>query len=413
MELLKKYYDYTLPNTESPVTFHRWSFLTCVAASLGRNFYLPFGHGVIYPNLLTLLVGAPATRKTSAIRIASRLLKNSGYINVTDGKTSKEKFLEDFSDNFSFLAKAQEDEDGFDFLSSESDALQVTEILIAAEEFQNFLGAGNAEFASILGDLYDNKDSYHIRLKGGKSLSIANPTLSILGGITQTGLSTCLPPELIGQGFMSRLLLIFSQPTNKKIAFPKEPSIESTNWMLEALSEIRNTCQGICNLSESAMKYLENVYTSFPGHPDYRFQHYNGRRFSHLLKLCMCVAACDLSTTIEEHHAVYANTILYQAELNMPAALAEFGKSNYAESMGRILTHLEQADSPISMSELHKLVHHDLNGGLIELQKIMLSLKEADKVQQVDKGWLAKKVIGKDALEFLDMNLLEEYHGIP
>ena len=127
----------------------------------------------------------------------------------------------------------------------------------------------------------------------------------------------------------------------------------------------------------------------------------------------MCVAACDLSTTIEESHAVYANTILYQAELNMPAALAEFGKSNYAESMGRILTHLEQADSPISMSELHKLVHHDLNGGLIELQKIMLSLKEADKVQQVDKGWLAKKVIGKDALEFLDMNLLEEYHGIP
>ena len=150
MELLKKYYDYTLPNTESPVTFHRWSFLTCVAASLGRNFYLPFGHGVIYPNLLTLLVGAPATRKTSAIRIASRLLKNSGYINVTDGKTSKEKFLEDFSDNFSFLAKAQEDEDGFDFLSSESDALQVNEILIAAEEFQNFLPATGAILLLIL-----------------------------------------------------------------------------------------------------------------------------------------------------------------------------------------------------------------------------------------------------------------------
>ena len=143
MELLKKYYDYTLPNTESPVCMHRWSFLSCVAASLGRNFYLPFGHGVIYPNLLTLLVGAPATRKTSAIRIASRLLKNSGYINVTDGKTSKEKFLEDFSDNFSFLQETKDSDDAFDFLGEDvNDSIRVSEILIAAEEFQNFVGAG-------------------------------------------------------------------------------------------------------------------------------------------------------------------------------------------------------------------------------------------------------------------------------
>ena len=218
---------------------------------------------------------------------------------------------------------------------------------------------------------------------------------------------------MIGQGFMSRLLLIFSQPTNKKIAFPKEPSIADTNWMLEALAEIRNVCQGICSLDEEATKYLEDVYVNFPKHSDYRFTHYNGRRFTHLLKICMCVAACDLSTVIEKRHAVYANTILYQAELNMPAALAEFGKSNYAEAMGRILTHLESADKPVTMGELHKLVHHDLNGGLIELQKIMYSLKDADKAQQVQGGWLAKKELGQDALAFVDMNLLEEYHGIP
>lgn len=416
MELLKKYYEYVLPNTECPVTFHRWSFLTCVAASLGRNFYLPFGHKLIYPNMLVKLIGAPATRKSTAIDIASNLLKTSGYLNVVGGRTSKEKFLEDLSENFKFLQPDNEADDclmDLDFDIDDNNAFKTSEVLIAAGEFQNFLGLGNAEFASILGDLYDNLSSYPVRLKTGKSFEIANPTISILGGNTQTGLAQCLPAELLGQGFMSRLLLIFSQPTNKKIAFPETPSNSQTQFLLDAMKEIRETCQGICTLTDEAKEFLQEVYESFPKHPDYRFQHYNGRRFTHLLKVCIAIAACDLSRIITLEHAKYANTILYQAELNMPAALAEFGKSFHAEIMGKILTELEAAERPMKLSELHKVVHQDLNGGVIELQKIMTSLEDVEKVQRVGGEWLAKKVVGESALKYVDTDLLEEYHGIP
>ena len=417
MELLKAYYDYTLGNTECPVAFHRWSFLTCIAASLGRNFYLPFGHKIIYPNLIVKLIGQPATRKSTAIDIAAGLLKDSGYINIAGGKTSKEKFLEDLSENFKFLDKKKVD-DGFDLLELELDdddnMMRVSEVLIAHGEFTNFLGQGNTEFASILGDLYDNPADYPIRLKNGKSLHICNPTISILGGNTQTGLAQCLPPELLGQGFMSRLLLIFSQPTNKKIAFPKPPNAALRNQLIEALRVMRTTCQGMCQLSDDAMQYLEEVYQDFPKHPDYRFQHYSGRRFTHLLKLCIVLAACDLSTIVEKRHAVYANTILHQAELHMPAALAEFGKSQHAEAMGRILTALEEADRPLKLQDLHKLVHQDINGGVLEVQKILQILLDVHKVQRTEDGrWMIVKMMGEQAERFIDTDLLEEYHDIP
>ena len=188
MVLLDAYYDYVLKNTECPVTFHRWSIISAVAASLGRNFYLPFGHGVVYPNMMIKLIGQPATRKSSAIGIVKELLEQSGYLNIIQGGTSREKFLEDLSNNFSYLRDNTEEDGGelLDLFEGDSclDSMKICEAFIAAGEFTNFMGQGNSSFASYLGDLYDNPSTYPIRLKNGKSLMIQNPIINILGGNT-------------------------------------------------------------------------------------------------------------------------------------------------------------------------------------------------------------------------------------
>ncbi|MFK5283171.1 hypothetical protein ACI3PL_26730, partial [Lacticaseibacillus paracasei] len=75
------------------------------------------------------------------------------------------------------------------------------ESFIAADEFNNFIGLGNTDFISILGELWDYEGVYDYRLKNSKSVFIPYPTISILGGNTPTGFSQAFPPESIGQGF--------------------------------------------------------------------------------------------------------------------------------------------------------------------------------------------------------------------
>ena len=45
-DLFLRYLDY-VADSESPVVYHRWTFLSIIGALLGRQLYIPFGHSVI------------------------------------------------------------------------------------------------------------------------------------------------------------------------------------------------------------------------------------------------------------------------------------------------------------------------------------------------------------------------------
>ena len=71
------YLAYT-SHTESPVTFHRWSILGALSAWLGKRFYIRHGHSRINANMYVMLMGAAGTRKSTAIKVASKILKKGG-----------------------------------------------------------------------------------------------------------------------------------------------------------------------------------------------------------------------------------------------------------------------------------------------------------------------------------------------
>ena len=94
MNLIDAYIEYRA-ETEPPAIYHRWSMIASVAALLGRRFYIPFGSSHIYPNLYIMLIGGVGTRKSSAIKEATKLIGQAGYKTFSARKTSKEKFLMD------------------------------------------------------------------------------------------------------------------------------------------------------------------------------------------------------------------------------------------------------------------------------------------------------------------------------
>ncbi len=412
--LFEAYLNY-VDQTESPVIFHRWSLLSCVGAHLGRQYWFPFGDFRIFPNMYVMLMGDPGTRKSTAIKMAKRMLGETGYDHFSGDRTSKEKFLLDLEGIEDETGKIRDPKAGMDALFGDDILGEPKEVFVCADEFNDFVGSGNMEFLSLLGSLWDWDDEsrpFKQRLKTTRSVSIFQPTISILSGNTHAGFAEAFPPQSIGQGFLSRLLLVYGESSGRRITFPAKPDPELRSQVVDLLNGIKLNVHGEATITKDARDVLEIIYRNFQGLPDSRFQHYSTRRFTHLLKLCLLTSACRLSPEINKVDVIFANTLLSFVEHRMPQALGEFGKAKHADVAGRLLAVLNSATTPMTQHELWSHVSSDLDG-LQELNKLMQNLVGANKVQWVTNksglnGYLIKKKQLSNQQLYVDYSLLKE-----
>lgn len=390
-----------------PAFYSRWAAICGIGALLGRNYYFQHGHFKVNPNLYAMFIGEPGTKKSTAIKTIKGLLKDSGYLTFAPNKTSKEKFLAKLSDMASDEPTSEQDILEQNLFNGHDSLKGPIECFICADEFNNFLGNSNIEFISILGELWDYSGLYENELKNSKSNFIPDPTISILSGNTQTNFKLAFPPESLGQGFFSRLLLIFCDTTRSKITFPPEPDPEHTAELLKFCQTIRSTMIGRATMAPLSAKLLDKIYHSWKDIDDIRFGHYSNRRLSHLIKLCLCISAARLSTVISESDIIYANTVLTQTESLMPKALGEFGKSKNSDVNHKVMQIIENAPAPIEFREIWMQVLNDFER-MPQLSELINSLLSAGKIQLVPgKGLLPKKkVVEKVDGDMLDWSLL-------
>jgi hypothetical protein len=422
LDFINMYLSYT-NQTECPTFFHRWTAISALSAYLGRSVWFNHGHFRINANVYVMLIGSPGTKKSSAIKIGAKLLKQAGYNTFAAKKTRQEKFLEDLAEQSiaKDIANGGADDDMFSSLldsnifgnaTDESDNYSTkppAECFVAADEFNNFIGVNNLDFASILGELWDFEGVYDYKLKNSKSLYIPNPYVTILGGNTPTGFSQAFPVEAIGQGFFSRLLLIYGEPSGVKYTIPPAPDMEKQRELIAMLTLIKEHVQGEMIMTPDAIALLDKIYHKWEGLDDARFEHYTNRRLTHLIKLCMIVAAARLSVSIEPRDIVEANTILSFTEQLMPKALGEFGKSRHSAVAHKIITLLDAASEPVTLQSIWKYVHQDLDNRN-QLVEILGNLAVADKLQSVDGGgYISVRAIREEGLAgAVDWNLLTQ-----
>ena len=407
-DFFSSYLEYT-DNTESPKIFHRWSAIAGIGAFLGRQYYFQHGHFTIYPNVYSMLIGSPGTRKSTAIKLMRKILVEAGYTTIAADKSTKEKFLLDLAGEGDEGALPTPEELLDKNLFGDDNASDA-EMFIMADEFNDFFGNGNIEFISLLGTLWDYSGVYRNRIKNGKSVSIKNPTVSILGGNTPTGFSLAFPTEILGQGFFSRILLIYGDPNGKRIPFPISPDPEHTRVIIEFLRCIKAEVFGAATLHPVAQKLLERIYKHPPSLDDVRFESYATRRFTHLLKLCLIMSASERCTTITERHVIAANTVLSYTEQLMPKALGEFGKAKNSDVTHKIVQLLDSTSRVLTYKEIWKHVSNDLEK-MADLSTLLQNLATADKIQLVPggQGFLPKKkVIEQHDSSVLDYSLLTE-----
>lgn len=391
--MIEAYLEY-VKNSEPPVNFHRWSFISCMSAALARNVKLQFGRSYIYPNMYVSLVGAPGTRKSSAIGTAKELLELAGFDRFSATKTSKQKFLLDWEESIRHSSNNS-------FLQELAASEEVNNIYIACDELLDFLGPSNFDFLNLLTTLWDNLGKYEERLKNSKSTCILNPTVSMLGGLTPIGLQMALPPEAAGTGMMSRMLFVYAESTKLKIAWPEVPTMGQKLKFKEFFSRLLLT-HGEMKVSPGAKELLAEIYGEWEPLEDARLQYYCSRRYTHLLKLCIIVSVMrgdDLLISVD--HVIEANTILSYAEVTMPLALGEFGKSKYSEASQMIVQYLEDAKRPVGGQELFRIVSRSVDK-FADFSEIIRNLLRAERITSNGTTFICKKRQVKDNSRFTD-----------
>ena len=383
-DFISDYLAYT-QNNEAPAMYHRWSIITAMSAYLERDYYIKQGHFNIYPNLYTILIGGPGTKKNTAINIAKKLLRKANYSTFAPSKTTKEKLFIDMAEQSSVGQKVDELLDSNLFGDMANDSSSVHKIFIASGEFETFFGNNILDFLKDLGELWDYDGPFESKVKNGKSVIVHNPTISILGGITPASLADTFPPQMIGQGFFSRCLFIYGEKTRDKITFQPDEDEVWTASLVARLKEMKPPVPLRISFTPTAEKLLDKIYKSPEVIQDVRFESYYNRRLAQLLKLSL-ICMCSLGKQeITEQVVVYANTMLTYVENFMPKALGEFGKSKNSDISHKIVQLLENHVGIMDFKKIWRYVNNDLEK-MSDLATILQNLTAAEKIQAVPQG---------------------------
>lgn len=399
------YFDY-IGHGEAPMIYHRWAAISMIGALLCRQYYLPFGHNYIYPNQYIMLIGPPAARKGSAMRPAKKLIQEAGFYHFGANRTSAERFIIDLQRSTLFQGV-----DNFSIEELENINLnEPSQLYIIAEEFADFMGVKNMNFINLLTNLWDNLDRYEHPKIHGSSVIIVKPTVNLFCGTNPVSLVDTVPPEAIGQGFTSRYIVIYSNGTGKLITWPDRPEKVKIDYLVEKLRRIQKNVKGPATILPETDILLNKIYHTYKGVDDSRFQFYNGRRFTHLLKLCLSLSAMRESTELTPTDAIRANTILDAAEQVMPRALGELGRSRFSEVSNNVLEVCHKEN--IGFRELWRRVAHDLDKEA-ELHQILKNLLTANKLQIVvikGKQCFKRNLVEHDTWEngLIDLKYLTE-----
>ena len=314
----------------SPELYRRWSAITMVAGALERRVWLRTGAYRTFPNLYTMLVGAPGVGKGIVNKTKNLMRK----VQTRDGKP--------------FFSISFDTETPQGLVDSLGEAEKTFEIpggrkitysyFLVAEEFGQIMPVFDMYFVSLLNGLYNNTPSYAARTRHGKPPihEIKWGVLNFLAGVQPAYIASQFPEETWTTGLGRRCMMIFDDtPMRYTNPFLETEGIKELEPpLLESLSEL-STWYGQIEWGKEAMEAMIEWWHGkqarpVPGHS--KLTAYNRNRQMNLLKLCTVSMASRKGEEFEISLLDFsrAKSWLLEAEALMPDIFrAMIGRSDY------------------------------------------------------------------------------------
>jgi hypothetical protein len=408
-EYLTKYLD-LVDDTESPRLFHVWAALSAMSCAMGRRLYLPFGSGHIYGNQYILLVGNPATRKTTTLSIGRKLLLQScntrfaptdtsglrqGLVTAMRPPEPSKDAVEERDELEAELARiARQGMSLHDLTASNTPAIPVIDTTLPmvggvawedrhhmaaySAEFGQLIGQNNTQLLDFLTSMWDGED--YIYQTKNEVTKLDEPLLNILACTTPASIAVCMPSSAEGQGILSRFILVFGSEKHKKLPWPKPFDEDKRQAVLEILNYVNQSMEGPLGITPKAEKYGEAFYDGKSEITDQRFTHYEDRRYTHFLKLSLILAVSRGSQEIDVQDCALAQKILRATELGMPDAIGMYGLNPTSKVKQTIMDYLQKQTGPTDPVAIYQLCSGDAR--VADIAAILTELQAANQIQK-------------------------------
>jgi hypothetical protein len=204
------------PTSESPKSFLLFSGMAMLGACLARRVWLDQDIHQVRPMLNLLLIGPSGIGKSSAVKVAKRLLPFVPEFHrpqFIEGGSTKEKLHEDL-------------------------VIQPKAILFAPELAAFFSKEKYKEnLIPYVTNLLDYEDTIELRTRRDGTSVVHEPSVSILGASTLEWLQNMLPDSAVSGGFLARFLILNEDTKGQKIANPHRLLSSGSQQILQRLRE--------------------------------------------------------------------------------------------------------------------------------------------------------------------------------
>lgn len=399
-----------MQNTETPAIMHAWSLISAASACLTRRKWFQMGAVRIYPCQFVMLVGPAGVRKSSGIGFAKKLVEEieglrfgpnntagrpQGLISAMIGHKTQQQSDEDQAMNEALDSVGGALDFGMgDVDLSDTHVMNRHSIYCPESELVGFLGRNMDEFITFLGDVWDCPEKHTTSLKK-ESATVHFPCLNFIGGITPLHITTYLPPQSIGQGFTSRVMMVYDDES-KKIAWP-DPIDE------QGLKEFKQLMNWIFALEGGEFSYepdlrakVVELYNYKMPIQDVRFQHYAQRRQAHMMKVAMALCVLRMSDTLSADDVQDAHDLLCLTEKRMVEALGEYGMSDAAVARVRVQQVLKASTQPltalrITLSCGSDVKRQEVHRAIVEMEQsgeiVQVHLRDVQGLETVGYAW--------------------------
>lgn len=299
----------------SPRIYRLWSAIFTIGAVCERKVWLTTAKGKLYPNQYILLVGPAGIGKSLCTNIIYELLDQirtpETPFHIAPTSVTKASLIDSLSEADRRIIRPMESPAVISFNS----------LTIVPNEFGVFLPSWEGDFMSTLTDLWDCKHYSETRRTAKINISIPNSQLNMFSATTPVYLNSLLPEGAWEQGFMSRILVVYSGEIIHTNLFDLL-NFDEKNYLelVQDLRDIYNTFGEFQVTDEAKLAINDWSMKGGPPVPDHpKLTSYSARRAAHLLKLCMVASmASDSDRIITIDHFAEALDWLVQLETFMP-----------------------------------------------------------------------------------------------
>ncbi len=268
---------YSLRGTEVPTTYGIWGALWMLACTIKREGWLAWGEENLFPNLYIILIGtAGLVKKTTLILRSSGILQrmpdyieNKSFrevkrITIVKNKATPEAILVAMNKMGNIVMR---DDSGNVIRKNDGEVLTVprsSELALVIPEMSVLFNkqSYNESLVQNLLDLYDShEDGWDWSTKGEGKRVLKNLCTSMLAGTTPTGFQEALPSAALGDGFISRSLLIHEISTTRCFPVPLiSPDAPTKKELSKRLAWIAMHSQGRVEFLPKAREAYNDWY---------------------------------------------------------------------------------------------------------------------------------------------------------